>query len=129
MFMHSLCICTLFSIYLLYLNCFGTFLIVSFFSLSLLFILIVFMAPKRKSALSWNPLHSGSSFFFILLLLIFGFVMRMPERTSRRTFLDEVFIRNTESFWRISPTLAFPLSFTVRDGSHCVTSWSLVHPC
>ena len=129
MFMHSPCICTLFSIYLLYLICFGTFLIVSFFSLSLLFILIVSMAPKRKSALSWNPLHSGSSFFFILLLLIFGFVMRMPERTSRRTFFDEVFIQNTESFWRISPTLTFPLSFTVKDRSHCVTSRSLVHPC
>ena len=55
--------------------------------------------------------------------------MRMPERTSRRTFLDEVFIRNAESFWRTSPTLTFPLSFTVRDRSHCVTSWSLVQPC
>ena len=129
MFMHSPCICTLFSIYLLYLNCFGTFLIVSFFSLSLLFILIVSMAPKRKSALSWNPLHSGSSFFFILLLLIFGFVMRMPERTSRRTFFDEVFIQNTESFWRTSPTLTYPMSFIVGVGSHCVTSWSPVLLC
>ena len=34
--------------------------------------------------------------------------MRMPERTSRRIFLDEVFIRNAESFWRTSSTLTFP---------------------
>ena len=62
MFMHFLCICTLFSIYLLYLNCFGTFLIV-FLSLPLfLFTLVVSMAPKRKYALSQNPLHSGASF-------------------------------------------------------------------
>ena len=40
---------------------FEAFLIVSFFSLSLLFILVVSMAPKRKSALSWNPLHFGAS--------------------------------------------------------------------
>ena len=61
MFMHSLCIRTLFSIYLLYLNCFGTFLIVSFFFLSLLFTLVVSMAPKRKSTLSQNPFHFGAS--------------------------------------------------------------------
>ena len=58
MFMHSLCICTLFSIYLLYLNCFGTFLIV-YLSLPLfLFTLVMSMAPKCKFAPSWNPLRS-----------------------------------------------------------------------
>ena len=63
MFMHSPCVHTLFSIYLLYLNCFGTFLIVSFFplSLSLLFTLVVSMAPKRKSTPSQNPFRSGAS--------------------------------------------------------------------
>ena len=35
----------------------------------------------------------------ILPPLLFDFVMRMPKRTSQRTFLDEVFIQNTESFW------------------------------
>ena len=40
---------------------FGAFLIVSFFPLSTLFTLIVFMAPKCKSTLSQNPLHSGAS--------------------------------------------------------------------
>ena len=39
----------------------GTFLIV-FHSLPLfLFTLVVSMAPKRKSTLTWNPLHSGAS--------------------------------------------------------------------
>ena len=50
-----------FSIYLLYLNCFGAFLIVSFFPLSILFMLVVIMAPNRKFILAWNPLHSSSS--------------------------------------------------------------------
>ena len=124
--MHFPCIHTLFSIYLLYLNCFRTFLIASL-SLSLFpFTLVVSMVPKRKSTSSLFV--SGHRLLLILLLLIFGSVMRMPERTSWRTFLDEVFIWNAKSFWQTLPTLTFPLSFTVRDGSHCVTSWSLVHP-
>ena len=58
------------------------------------------MAPKHKSALSQTlcilapPLH-----LLILPLLLFDFVMRMPKRTSWRTFLDKVFIRNAKSFW------------------------------
>ena len=59
--MHSPCIHTFFSIYLLYLNFFGTFLIV-FLSLPLfLFMLVVFMAPKHKSTPSQNPLRSKTS--------------------------------------------------------------------
>ena len=50
-----------FSIYLLYLNCFGAFLIVSFFPLSILFTLVISMAPKRKSTSAQNPFHSGAS--------------------------------------------------------------------
>ena len=88
------------------------------------------MAPKRKSASSQNPLRSraftSSSYPTPFL---FDSMIRMPERTSRRTFLNEVFIRNAESFWRTLPTLTFPLSFTVGDGSHYMTSRSLVHPC
>ena len=55
MFMHSSCIRTLFSICLLYLNCF---LIVSLSLPLFLFTLVVSMTPKRKSALSQNPLRS-----------------------------------------------------------------------
>ena len=61
MFMHFPCIRTLFSIYLLYLNCFRTFLIVSL-SLSLFpFTLVVSMVPKRKSTSSRNPFRFGAS--------------------------------------------------------------------
>ena len=63
------------------------------------------------------------------LLLLFGSVMRRPIRTSQRTFLDKAFIRNTKSFCRTSPTLTYPLSFTIGIGSYCVMSQSLVHPC
>ena len=59
--MHFPCIRTLFSIYLLYLNCLGFFLIV-FLSFPLfLFTLVVSMAPKRKSILARIPLHSNAS--------------------------------------------------------------------
>ena len=40
---------------------FGAFLIVSFFTIFLLFTLVVSMALKRKSTLSQNPLRSGAS--------------------------------------------------------------------
>ena len=50
-----------FSIYLLYLNCFEAFMIVSFFPLSILFTLVVFVTPKRKSTPTRNSLHSGAS--------------------------------------------------------------------
>ena len=85
--------------------------------------------------LSVNPLQPGTLFvpvllyLPILLLLLFGSVMMMPLRHSRRTFLDEVFIRNTKSFWRTSPTLTFPLSFTIGNESHCMTSRSPVLSC
>ena len=98
-------------------------------SLSLLFTLVA------SWHLSVNLFHPGTLFVLghplhlILLLLLFGSVMSKPERTSRRTFLNEVFIRNAKSFCRTSSTLTYPLSFIVGVGSHCVTSWSLVHPC
>ena len=56
-------------------------------------------------------------------------MMMMPTRHSQRTFLDEMFIRNAKSYWRTSPTLTFPLSFTIRNRSHCVTSRSPILSC
>ena len=128
MFMHSPCIHALFLIYLLYLKCVGIFWLSLSLPLSFLFTLVMFIAPKRKSTPSQNPLRFGYR-LPLILLLISGSVMRMPERTSRRTFLDEVFIWNVESFWWTSPTLTFPMSFTVGVGCHCVTSRSHVRPC
>ena len=72
---------------------------------------------------------SGHPLRLILLLHLFDSVMRMPERPSRRTFLDEAFILNAKLSWRTSLTLTYPLSFTVGVGSHCVMSRSHVHPC
>ena len=65
--MHVTCSCIshayilYFSIYLLYLNCVGDFLIVSFSLLVFLFTLVMSMAPKSKSTPSRNPLHFGTS--------------------------------------------------------------------
>ena len=111
-----------------YIDCVGAFLLVSL-SLPLSFFWLV-----ASWHLNENPFHPRT--LFILghlllpltpLLLLFGSVMRKPIKTSRRTFLDEAFIRNTKSFCRTSPKLTYPLSFTVAVGSHCVTSRSLVH--
>ena len=119
MFMHSPCIRTLFQYTCYIWNVFGTFLIVSFSPY------LFYFCPLRPRTLFllWHHLR------LILLLLISGSVMSKPERTSWRTSLDKVFIRNAESFWWTSPTLTYPMSFTVRVGSHCVTSRSLVLPC
>ena len=87
----------------------------------------------------WHPnaslLHYGTLFVMghplrlILFLHPFDSVMRMLEGTSMRTFLDKAFILNAKSSWRTSPTLTYPLSFTVGVGSHCVTSRPPVHLC
>ena len=75
--------------------------------------------------LSVNLLYPRTLFISRHLLLL----LRMPKRTSWRTFLDEAFILNAESLCQTSPTLTYPLSFTIWVGSHCVTSRSHVHPC
>ena len=60
MFMHFPCIRTSFQ-YIWYIwKCLGLFWL-SFFSPSLLFTLVVSMAPKRKSTPAWNPLRSRAS--------------------------------------------------------------------
>ena len=96
----------------------GTFLIVFLSLLLFLFMLVVSMAPKRKFIPARNPFHfDASSSSDSTSFSLFDFVMMMPTRHSRRTFLDEVFIRNAKSFWLTSSTLAFLLSFTVGNGS------------
>ena len=124
------CIRSFFSIYLLYLKCVGTFLIVSLslplssvcVSLCLWHLNVSLFRPKTLFVL-------GHPFHLTLLLHLFSFVMKMPERPSRRTFLNEAFILNAKLSWRTSPTLTYPMSFIVEVGSHCVTSRSHIHPC
>ena len=114
---------------LIYLNCFGTFLIVS-------------SCPPHSLVYISASWHLNVSLFcpgtlfvprhpplLILLSYMFGSMMRRPKWTSLRTSLDEAFIPNAKSSCRTSLTLTYPLSFIVGDGSHCVTSQSLVHPC
>ena len=123
------CICTLYSIYFCIFELFGAFLIVSFFPLS------VWNCLERQWHRNIDLLRPGTVFvlghrlLLILPPLLFDSVMRMPERTSWRTFLDEVFIQNAESFCQILPTLTYPMSFTIGVGSHCVTSRSHVLLC
>ena len=64
MFMHFPCIHSLLFNILDIFEFFGAFLIVYFFSLSILFTLVMSMAPKHKSTPARNPLHSGASSSF-----------------------------------------------------------------
>ena len=124
------CICSFSAIYL---DIFELFLGLFLLSLSLP------LSSVGVSLCLWHPnaslLCPGTLFIprhplrLILLLHLFSFMMRMPKRPSRRTFLDEAFILNAKSSWRTSPTLNYPLSFIVGVGSHCVTPQSHVHPC
>ena len=71
-----------FSHILTIMNCFGTFLIVSFSLPLFLFTLVVSMAPKRKSTPAWNPLHSGASSSFDSALLS----LRFRDDDAYKTF-------------------------------------------
>ena len=83
--------------------------------------------------LNENPLYPRTLFvlghpllLLTLHLLTYDLVMIKPERTFQRTFLNEAFIQNAKSFYRIFPILTYPLSSTVGAGGHYVTSQSLV---
>ena len=110
----------------------GTFLIVSLsFSFSLLLTLVA------SWHLNVNPLCPRTLFVLghlLLLLLLtplplmFGSMMRRPNRTSLRTFHNAAFIRNTKSFCQIFLTLTYPLSLTIGVRSQFVASWSCTLP-
>ena len=81
-------------------NMFGAFLIVSFFPLSTLFTLIVFMAPKCKSTLSQNPLHSGA----LSSSDPTPSHIRFRDEDTRKDFSEDPFIHNInhahmENYW------------------------------
>ena len=118
-----------FSYILTIMKCFGTYLIASFSLPLFLFTLVVSMAPKHKSTPVRNPLRSGASSSSDSAPFSLRFRDDDAHKAFSENFLDEVFIRNAKLFWRMSSTLTFPLSFTVGNGSHCVTSWSLVLSC
>ena len=94
-----------------------------------LFTLVVSITPKRISTLARNLLRSGASSSTNPSPSNVRFRDDDAFKAFRRTSLDEVFIRNAKSFCRTLPILTFPLSFTGRDGSHCMTSRSHVLSC
>ena len=106
----------------------GTFLIV-FLSFPLfLFTIVVSLAPKRKSTPARNPLHSGASSSSDSALLS----LRFRNDDAHKAFSENFSRRGVhyaKSYRRTLLTLTFPLSFIVGNGSHCVTSRSLVLSC
>ena len=130
MFMHSHAYLLSFQYIFKYILLLGTFLIVSF-SLSLSSVCVsLLLWHLNANLLCLGTLFvPGHSPLLILLPLTSDSVMRRPNQTFLTTFLDKAFILNAESSCWTSPTLTYLLSFTVGVGSHCVTSWSLVHPC
>ena len=101
-------------------------------------VLFCFSLSLSLIVCAWHPstnlLHLETLFvlghllLLILILLTFDSVIRRPVRTSRRTFLDVVFIWNARSFFLTSSILIYPLSFTIRVGNPFVISWSIVLP-
>ena len=114
---------------LIYLNCLGFFWLSLSLPLFFLFTFVVSMAPKCKSTLSQNPLHSRASSSPNPTPSHIRFRDKDARKAFSENFLDEAFILNTESFWWTSLTLIYPMSFTVGVGSHRVTSRSHVHSC
>ena len=125
------CIRTLLSIYIfIYLNCFETFLSVSFSSPHSL-VYVSALWHQNVSLLRLETLFVSGHLLLLLIPppLLFGSVMSKPERISRKTFLDEAFIQNAKSFCWTSLTLTYPLSLTIGVGSHYVMSRSPIHSC
>ena len=97
----------------------------------------LFLTLVASWHLNVNPFCPGTLFVsghLLLLLhltplhLTYGSMIRRPSWTSRRTFYDKAFIRNAKSFCQIFLTLTYPLSSTVRVGSHYVASLSHALP-
>ena len=128
MLMHFSCIRTFNSLYfdiliVLVLFCLSFFLPLSFFQL------VVSWHLKENLFYLGTLFILGHPLLLTLFPLLFSSVMKRPKQTSLRTSLDEAFIQNAKSFCRTSPTLTYPLSFTVGVRSHYVMSRSLVHLC
>ena len=108
-----------------------------FYCLSLPLSLSLFLTLVASWHLNVNPFHPETLFvpgllLFLLLLtplsLTYGSVMKMPNRTSRKTFHDVAFIWNAKSFCQISLTLTYSLSFTIGVRSHYVAPRSRALP-
>ena len=114
--------------YILLYQLFGTFLIVSLSFFLSLPLTLVASWHLSVSLLCPGTLFIPEYLFLLLILtphpLTFGSVMKMPNRTSLRTFHEVAFIRNAKSFCQTFLILIYPLSSTVGVRSHYVAPWS-----
>ena len=84
-------------------------------SLSLSLSRIVYIWHPSAKLLRFKTLFVSRHLPLILLLFMFGSMMRRPVKTFRRTFPNVAFIRNAASFYQTFPILLYPLSFTIED--------------
>ena len=113
--------------YILMYYCVGTFLTLSLsLSLSLSYVSLLLWHLNANLLRPKILYILGHLFPLTSHLLLFDSKIRTPERTSRRTFVDEAFIQNATLFCQTFLTLTYPLSFIIGVGSHFVTSRSLV---
>ena len=96
-----------FSIYLLYLKCFGTFLIISLSLPLFLFTLVVSIAPNRKSTPSQNPFRSGTSSSSDPTLSHLQFRDDDAHKAFSENFSRCGIHSNAKSFWQTSSTPTF----------------------
>ena len=98
-------------------------------SLSLLFTLVVSMAPKRKSTPSQNPLRSGASSSSDPT----PSHIRIHDEDARKDFSENFSRRGVHSERRVIladfADTNLPIVIHSRDGSHYVISWLLIHLC
>ena len=95
----------------------------------ILFMLVMSMAPKRKSTPARNPLRTGASSSSDPLPSNVWFCHDDAFKEFSENFFRRGIHSEHQVIFRTLPTPTFPLSFTVGDGSHCVTSRSHVLPC
>ena len=129
LFLHVTCSCILMHMYLQFLYVLIYLLLVTFLIVSHSF----FLSLPFTLVVSWhlgvNPLRPETLFILGHLLPLFlltpfplpsSSMMRRPNQTSLRNFLDAAFIQDTKSFCQTFLTLTCPLSSTVGFGSHYV---------
>ena len=118
MFMHFSCMHTIYSLSCWYWSVLGTFLLLS---LSLL-VSLLYVTQKEQVYSVLEPSLLWGIYFWFYPPLTFSSMMWRPVWTSWRTFLDATFIWNAKSSYWTSLILTFPLSSTVRVGSHFMAS-------
>lgn len=126
-FMHSREYILYIQYILIHLNYLGLFWLFLSPSLSSVYVSLLVRHPNANLLRLRTLSVPGHPLLPILLPDMSGSMIRRPNRTSLRTFLDEAFILNAKSSCRISLTLTFLLSFIIGNRSHYVTFRSHVH--